>query len=129
MDPPLCGSAAMSHNEFQICAPMEPQEASPMKHEMHVLGIDLAQRVLHAVGMDERVNVVYRKRVSRHDLRPLLAKLPPVRIGIEACGGAHDWARRFRAYGYEVQLMARPFVKPYVKSLKHVSVSRLEGVS
>src|SRR5215475_11517700 len=97
MDPPLCGSAAMSHNEFQSSEPMEPQEASPMKQEIHVLGIDIAKHVFHAVGMDDRGNVVYRKRLSRHDLIPFLAKLPPVRIGLEACGGAHDWARCFRA--------------------------------
>src|SRR2546428_10449457 len=71
MDPPLCGSTAMSHNEFQSSEPMEPQEASPMKHEMHVLGIDLAKRVFHAVGMDERVNVVYRKRIRK--IKGLLA--------------------------------------------------------
>jgi len=111
----------MSHNEFQISEPMEPQEARPMKQELNVLGNDIAKRVLHAVGMDDRGNVVYRKRVSRHDLMPFLAKLPPVRLGIEACGGAHYWARRFRAYGHEVKLMAPQFVKPYVKSNKNDS--------
>ena len=62
-----------------------------------------------------------RKRLSRHDLVPFVAKLPIVLIGIEACGGAHDWARRFRAYGHEVKLMAPQFVKPYVKSNKNDS--------
>jgi transposase len=109
----------MSHNEFQFREPMEPQEASPMKHEMNVLGIAIAPHVFHAVGMDDRGNVVSRKRVSRHDLRPFLAKLPPGRIGIEACGGAHDWARRFRASGHEVKRMAPQLVKPYVKSNKN----------
>ena len=47
-----------------------------MKHEMHVLGIDIAKRVFHAVGMDERGNIVYRKRVSRHDLMPALPSEP-----------------------------------------------------
>jgi hypothetical protein len=74
----------MSHNEFQSSEPIEPQEASPMKHEMNVLGIDIAKRVFHAVGMDNRGNIVYRKRLSRHDLIPFIAKLPPVLIGIEA---------------------------------------------
>ena len=92
-----------------------------MKQEMSVLGIDIAKRVLHAVGMDERGKIVFRKRLSRHDLLPLLAKLPPVRIGLEACGGAHDWARRCRAYGHEVKRMAPPCVKPYVKSNKNDS--------
>src|SRR3989442_1875936 len=121
MDPPLCGLTAMSHNEFQRSEPIAPQEASPMKPEMNVLGIDIAQHVFHAVGMDDRGNVVYRKRLSRHDLMPFLAKLPPVRIGIEACGGAHYWARRFREHGHEVKLMAPQFVKPYVKSNKNDS--------
>ena len=78
-----------------------------MKQEMSVRGIDLAKRVMHAVGMDERGKIVFHKRLSRHDLIPFLAKLPPVLIGLEACGGAHDWARRCRAYGHEVKLMDR----------------------
>src|SRR5215468_9052156 len=97
------------------------QETSPMKPEMSVLGIDIAKRLFHAIGMDERGTIVFRKRLSRHDLIPFIAKLPPVRIGIEACGGAHYWARRFREYGHEVKLMAPQFVKPYVKSNKNDS--------
>ena len=90
-----------------------------MKKEMRVLGIDLAKRVFHAVGMDEKGTIVLRKRLSRHDLMPFIAKLPPVLIGMEACGGAHYWARRFREHGHEVKLMAPQFVKPYVKSNKN----------
>jgi transposase len=40
-------------------------------------------------------------------------------IGIEACGGAHYWARRFREHGHEVKLMVPQFVKPFVKSNKN----------
>ena len=79
---------------------------------MHVLGIDIAKRVFHAVGMDDTGKVVFRKRMSRHDLMPFIAKLPPVLIGMEACGGAHYWARRFREHHHEVKLMAPQFVKP-----------------
>jgi transposase len=92
-----------------------------MKQEMSVLGIDIAKRLFHAVGMNERGTIVFRKRLSRHDLIPFIAKLPPVLIGMEACGGAHYWARRFREYGHEVKLMAPQFVKPYVKSNKNDS--------
>src|SRR5215468_11897664 len=81
MDPPLCGSTTMSHNEFKkISEPIEPQEASPMKQEMHVLGIDIAKHVFHAVGMDDTGKIVLRKRLSRHDLIPFVAKLPMVLI-------------------------------------------------
>ena len=59
MDPPLCGSTAISHEEFKISEPIEPQEASPMKQEMSVLGIDIAKRVFHAVGMDNRGKIVF----------------------------------------------------------------------
>jgi transposase len=90
-----------------------------MQPAMSVLGIDIAQRVLHVVGMDARGKIVLRKRLSRHDLMPFRAKLPSVLIGMEACGGAHDWARRFREHGHAVKLMAPQFVKPYVKSNKN----------
>jgi transposase len=47
--------------------------------------------------------------LSHHALMPFITTLPPVRIGIEACSGAHYWARRFHAYGHEVKLMAPQF--------------------
>ena len=50
---------------------------------------------------------------------PFVAQLPPVVIGMEACGSAHYWARRCRAHGHTVKLIAPQFVKPYVKSNKH----------
>jgi transposase len=51
-----------------------------------------------------------------------IAQLPPLLIGLEACGSAHYWARRFRAHGHEVKLIAPPFVRPYVKSNKNDTV-------
>jgi transposase len=99
-----------------------------MRKEMSVLGLDIAKRVFHAVGMDERGKIVFRTRLSRHDLMPFIAKLPPVLIGMEACGGAHYWARRFREHGHEVKLMAPQFVKPYVKSNKN-DTRDAEGIS
>jgi transposase len=99
-----------------------------MKPEMSVLGIDIAKRVFHVVGMDERGKIVLRKRLSRHALIPFIAALPPVLIGMEACGGAHYWARRFREHGHEVKLMAPQFVKPYVKSNKN-DMRDAEGIS
>ena len=53
----------MSHNEFTIREPIEPQEASPMKQEMSVLGIDIAKRVFHAIGMDNTGKIVFHKLI------------------------------------------------------------------
>jgi transposase len=48
-----------------------------------------------------------------------VANLQPCLIGIEACAGAHFWARHLRDCGHEVKLIAPQFVKPYVKSNKN----------
>jgi transposase len=90
-----------------------------MKQKATVLGVDLAKRVFHLVGMDDAGNIVLRKRLTREALMPYIAQLPPMIIGMEACGGAHYWARRFRAHGHTVKLIAPQFVKPYVKSHKN----------
>src|SRR4029450_4954238 len=90
-----------------------------MQHELHTVAIDLAKKVFHLVGTDTLGKMLWRKRLTRHALMPFIAQLPPVLIGIEACGGAHYWARRFREHGHEVKLMAPQFVKPFVKSNKN----------
>jgi transposase len=90
-----------------------------MKQELSTVAIDLAKKVFHLVGTDTTGKILWRKRLSRNALMPFIAQLPPVLIGMEACGGAHYWARRFREHGHEVKLMAPQFVKPYVKSNKN----------
>jgi transposase len=87
-----------------------------MKPELSVVGIDLAKSVFHLVGMDERGQIILRKRLARGGVMPFMAKLPRVLVGMEACGGAHDWARQLREQGHEVRLMAPQYVKPYVKT-------------
>jgi transposase len=83
-----------------------------MQHERTGRGIDRAQRVLHAVGRDDPGQGVWRQRGSRHALRPVIAPLPPGRIGMEAGGGAQDGARRFHAPGHEGKRRAPQGVQP-----------------
>src|SRR5262247_2446968 len=90
-----------------------------MKPNVSTVGIDLAKKVFHLVGTDTTGRIVWRKRLTRHALVPFLAQLPPVTIGMEACGGAHYWARQLRHQGHQVKLMVPQFVKPYVKSNKN----------
>jgi transposase len=42
-------------------------------------------------------------------------KLKPTKIGLEACGAAHYWARGLTALGHGVVLLPPQYVKPYVK--------------
>jgi transposase len=87
--------------------------------DISVLGIDLSKRSFHLHGVDRSGKEVIRKKMNRRQLLSLMASLKPCRVGLEACGGAHDWARRFQALGHEVRLMSPQFVKPYVKSNKN----------
>ena len=86
-----------------------------------ILGIDIAKRVFELHGVDEKDKVILKQRVSRGELLATIAHLPPCLIGMEACGGAHYWTRRFRDLGREVKLINPQFVKPYVKSNKNDS--------
>src|SRR2546426_12301338 len=90
-----------------------------MKPELSVVGIDLAKSVFYLVGMDERGKIIFRKRLARGEVLPFMAKLPRVLVGMEACGGAHYWARQLRAQGDEGEMMGPQYLKPYVKKNKN----------
>ena len=78
------------------------------------LGIDLAKNVFALHGVDATGKaVLVRPSVPRGKLMDLVASLPPCLIGMEACSGAHHWARLFQAHGHTVRLMAPKFVAPY----------------
>ena len=83
------------------------------------IGIDLAKNVFAVHGVDENGKAVLIKpKVTRDQLPALIAQLPSCLIGIEACTGAHYWARLFRQYGHTVKLIAPKFVTPYRMSGK-----------
>jgi transposase len=69
--------------------------------------------------VDYQDKVVLRKQLRRNQLLSFFATLPPCLIGMEACGGAHHWARELQKLGHTVKLIAPQFVKPYVKSNKN----------
>ncbi len=83
------------------------------------LGIDLAKNSFSLHGVNANGEVVLRRSLSRAKLSEVVAQLPACLIGMEACSGAHEWARRFSAYGHTVKLMAAKFVAPYRKSGKN----------
>jgi transposase len=78
------------------------------------VGIDLAKNVFAVHGVDEHGKpALVRPSVARAKLHALIASLPPCTIGMEACSGAHHWARLFAALGHTVRLIAPKFVAPY----------------
>jgi transposase len=82
------------------------------------VGVDLAKNLFQVHGVDERGRVVLRRALKRAEMCGFFARLVPCLIGMEACGGAHFWARKLSELGHTVKLMAPQFVKPYVKTNK-----------
>jgi transposase len=83
------------------------------------VGLDLAKNVCAVHGVDEHGKVVLKRQVSRGRLLELFAQLPACRVGMEACSGAHHWARELERLGHRVGVMAARFVAPYRKSEKN----------
>jgi transposase len=78
------------------------------------VGIDLAKSVFAVHGVNEAGKAeLVRPSVARAKLLELIAALPPCVVGMEACTGAHHWARLFVSHGHTVRLMAPKFVAPY----------------
>jgi transposase len=87
--------------------------------DVTTVGIDLAKNVFSLHGVDSHGNVLVRRTISRSKLLSFVAQLPPCVIGVEACSGAHEWARQFRRLGHDPRLMSARFVRPYRKSGKN----------
>ena len=83
------------------------------------VGLDLAKSVFHVVCCDEHGKVVGKKRLKRGRVLSYFANLTPCLVGMEACGGAHYWARELEALGHRVKVMAPRYVKAYVQGNKN----------
>jgi transposase len=88
--------------------------------EISRVGVDLAKNVFEVYGVNRHEQPEWRQSLKRNLwIGELERRVPPgSEVGMEACAGAHHWARLLRSKGYRVRLMAPQFVKPYVKSNK-----------
>jgi transposase len=75
------------------------------------IGLDIAKSVFQVHGVDARGRTVLRKRLTRAKVLALFANLPRCMIGLEACGGAHYWARELIRLGHDARLMPPQYVK------------------
>ncbi|MFA0054300.1 IS110 family RNA-guided transposase [Vibrio echinoideorum] len=83
------------------------------------VGIDLAKNIFQIHGVDQHGKTILKKKLKRDQLFTFFANKEPCLIGMEACSGAHFWARVLANQGHHVKLMAPQFVKPYVKTNKN----------
>lgn len=81
------------------------------------MGVDLAKQVFSVSEVDAGRRVRQRRDLKRDAFAAWLVQLPPgTVVAMEACSGAHHWARRCLEHGLVPRLMAAQFVKPFRKS-------------
>lgn len=83
------------------------------------IGVDLAKNVFQIHAVDKKGNKILNKSMKPKAFKLWLVNLPHCRVGLEACGGSHHWAREIMNLGHEACIIAPQFVKPFVKSNKN----------
>jgi len=85
--------------------------------EINRVGVDLAKNVFQLHGADRRGKTVWKRQLSRDKWLKVLCDTiePGSDIGMEACAGAHHWARQLIQKGYVVKIIPPQFVKPFIK--------------
>lgn len=77
------------------------------------VGVDIAKNVFHVHYIDPETGEVVNKAIRRTQFLEHFANRAQCLIGMEACGGAHHWARQLMAMGHRVKLMPARFVKAF----------------
>jgi transposase len=83
------------------------------------IGMDTSKSVFQLHGVDSSEQPVVRRKLRRRQVLDFFRKLPAAQVGMEACGGAHHWARELIALGHDVKLLPAQHVKPYVRRNKN----------
>ena len=77
------------------------------------VGVDIAKNVFQVHYIDPATGEIVNKPIKRAKFLEFFANREPCSIGMEACGGAHHWARQLTKMGHEVKLMPGEFVKAF----------------
>ena len=84
-----------------------------MQDKIKLIGIDLAKDIFWVRAENCFGKTVIDQKVARAKLFEFVVQLKPELIAMEACGGAHYWARRFKESGINCLLIAPQYVRPY----------------
>jgi transposase len=86
------------------------------------IGVDLGKGYFQVHALESEAGAALKRKISRGKFLAFFSGVAPCRVGMEACGSAHHWAREIAALGHEVALIAPAYIKPYVKRGKNDAV-------
>jgi transposase len=86
--------------------------------DLTTYGIDIAKNVMQVHWVEPSTGEIRRKKLSRAKFVEFFASLQPARLAMEACGGAHHWARKFAALGHTVELLPARQIRGFVRGNK-----------
>src|SRR5258707_3177785 len=84
--------------------------------------IDLGKNYFQVHGLESEGGRSISRKVKRSKMHEFYSQIEPCRVGMEACGSAHYWARELVAMGHKVVLIPPAYIKPYVKRGKNDAV-------
>lgn len=87
--------------------------------QITTIGMDIAKQVNHVVGVNAAHREVLKKKLRRGQVLEFFAQLPSCTVAMEACAGAHEWARQLEVLGHGVVLIPPNLVKGYVQGNKN----------
>lgn len=87
--------------------------------KISTIGLDLAKSVFQVHGANASGAAVLKKRLRRAQVLGFFAALAPCVVAMEACAGAHYWAREIARFGHTAKLIPAAYVKPFVKRQKN----------
>ena len=97
--------------------------------EIATIGLDLAKRVFQVHAADAAGREVLRRKLRRSEVEPFFAALAPCVVAMEACAGAHHWARLIAGCGHDARLIPPQYVAPYVRRQKSDAAAICEAAT
>ena len=82
--------------------------------QLPAIGMDIAKNVFQLHLVDGETGEIERRKLRRAKVAEFIANRQPVLVAMEACGGAHHWARVLQRLGHQVKLLPPKHVRAFV---------------
>lgn len=79
-----------------------------------IIGMNIAKNVFQLHIVDVETGEIQRRQLKRAEVAEFFSNHQQSLVGIEACGGAHHWARTLLAMGHQVKLLPAKHVRAFV---------------